>query len=89
MTKLTATIAAEKPRLRVCLRNPGCNCADADFGDKLDGDTRGGIDILEVKNQLRQVFDRIDIVVWRRRDQPHSGRGMAQARDRLVNLVPG
>ena len=38
-------------------------------------------------DQLGQVFDRIDVVVRRRADQAHAGRGVADAGDVLVHLA--
>ena len=45
------------------------NRADADFGDQLDADARVVIGVFQIVNQLRQIFDGIDVVVRRRRDQ--------------------
>ena len=50
---------------------------------------RVGIDLLEVVDELRQVLDRIDVVVRRRRDQHDAGRGMAQLGDHLGHLEAG
>jgi hypothetical protein len=36
-------------------------------------DTSAGIDLLEVEDQLRQILDRVDVVVRRRRDQATPG----------------
>ena len=47
------------------------------------------IDVLEVVDQLREILDRIDVVMRRRRDQADAGRRMAHARDRRVDLVAG
>ena len=58
-------------------------------GDQLHADARIGIDLLQVVDELRQVLDRIDVVVRRRRDQHHAGRRMAQARDHLGHLEAG
>ena len=63
--------------------------ADADFGDQLDRDLTVRIDVLEVVDQLRQILDRIDVVVRRRRDQADARRRMPHARDRGVDLVAG
>ncbi len=38
---------------------------------------------------MREVFDRINVVVRRRRDQPHARRAMADAGDFLVDFVTG
>ena len=44
------------------------------------------VGILEVVDQLRQVLDGIDIMVRRRRDQAHPGRGMAHLGDPRIDL---
>ena len=66
----------------------GCNRSDADFCDQLDTDVRLRIGILQVMDELRQVLDGIDIVVWRRRDQTDTCGGMAYLGDGGVDLVP-
>ena len=50
--------------------------ADADLGDQLHGDTRLRIDVLQVVDQLRQILDRIDVVVRRRRNQADARDGV-------------
>jgi hypothetical protein len=50
----------------------GRNRADADFGHQLHADSSTTVGVLQVEDQLRQVFDRIDVVMRRRTDQvPH------------------
>ncbi len=49
--------------------------------DQLDRDQRLRVDLLEVEDQLRQILDRVDVVVRRRGDQGHAGHGVAQAGD--------
>ena len=71
------------------LGNAGGDRADADFGDQLDRDLAVRIDVLEVVDQLRQILDRIDVVMRRRRDQADAGRRMPHARDDGVDLVAG
>ena len=46
-----------------------------------------GLDDLQVEDQLGQVFDRVDVVVRRRRDQRHARRGVADAGDVAADLV--
>jgi len=55
-------------------RDTGRDRADADFGDQLDRDLAVRIDVLEVVDQLRQILDRIDVVV---RAAARSGRHRA------------
>src|SRR5262249_49073258 len=60
---------------------------DARLGDQLDADLGGRVDAAQVVDELRQVLDRVDVVVRRRRDQAHARRRVAQARDHRVDLV--
>ncbi len=67
--------------------NAGGDRAHADFGNQLHGDASLRIHILQVVNQLREIFDRVDVVVRRRRNQTHAGDGMTQARNHFVHFV--
>ena len=71
------------------LGDAGGDRADADFGDELHRYVAGRIGVLQVEDELRQVLDRIDVVVRRRRDQADAGRRMAHLGDGLVDLVAG
>ena len=71
------------------LGDAGGDRADADLGDELDRDEAVGIDVLQVEDELRQILDRIDVVVRRRRDEADAGRRMAHAGDGRVDLVAG
>ena len=63
--------------------------ADAHFRHQLHGNARLRIDVLQIIDQLRQIFDRVDVMVRGRRDQSHAGRGMAHAGNGLIDLVTG
>ena len=63
--------------------------ADADFGNQLDADARMMIGVLKIVNQLRQIFDGIDIVMRRRRDQTDSRRRVAHLGDPRIDFSPG
>src|SRR5207302_9241889 len=63
--------------------------AHSHFRDELHRDGRGGIRVLQVVDQLRQVLDRVDVVVWRRRDQLHAGSRVADLGDVVGDLAPG
>src|SRR6202023_3327598 len=43
--------------------------ADADFGDELHRHVAGRVDVLEVEDELRQVLDRVDVMMRWRRDE--------------------
>ena len=62
---------------------------DAGLGDELHRDGGGRIDLLEVEDELRQILDRVDVVMRRRRDQPDTGLGVPQSRDLGGDLVAG
>ena len=61
----------------------------AHFGDQLHGNARARIGVLQVVDELRQIFDGIDVVVRRRRNQSHAGNRMAHAGDEVVHFVAG
>ena len=63
--------------------------AHADLGHQFHRDARGRVDVLKVVDELGQIFDRVDVVVRRRRDQLHAGNRVADARDGLVHLMAG
>ncbi len=65
------------------------NRADAHFGDQLDRDARRRIDVLQIVDQLRQILDRVDVMVRWRADQAHAGRRVAGLANNLVDLVAG
>src|ERR1700721_323261 len=52
----------------------GGDRADPDFGHQFDRGLAFLIDVLEVVDELRQILDRIDVVMRRRRDQADAGR---------------
>src|SRR5262245_61455672 len=64
-----AVMAANQNHICMAFRDARCDGSDADFRDELYADTRVMIGILEIMDQLRQIFDGIDVVVRRRRNQ--------------------
>ena len=74
------------PRRRVPW-TPGCHRSHTAFRDELYMHSRTGIGVLQVVDQLRQIFDRIDVVVRRRRDQPDARRRVAHLGDPRIHLV--
>src|SRR5262249_20533737 len=63
--------------------------ADADLRHELYADRGLRIGVLEIVDQLRDVLDRVDVVVRRRRDELDAGRGIAQLGDVLGDLLAG
>src|SRR5205085_10650535 len=61
--------------------------SDAAFGDQLHAGPRARVHGLQVVDGLREVFDRVDVVVGRRRNEGDAGDGVPQPRDQLRDLV--
>ena len=64
-----AVVAGDRHVIGLGLGHAGGNRADADLGHQLDADRRPRIGVLQIVDQLRQVFDRINVVMRRRRNQ--------------------
>ena len=61
--------------------------ADPDLGNQLDRHPRRRIGVAQIVDELCEVFDRIDVVMRRRRDQRHIRHRMADTGDEGVDLV--
>ena len=61
-----AVVTGDQHDVRVRLGHASGDRADTDLGDQLDVNARDRVGVLEVVNQLRQVFDRVDVVMRRR-----------------------
>ena len=83
----TALIAGDGDMVGSRLRHTGGDRTDADLGDEFDGNVAIGIDVLQIEDELRQIFDRIDVVMRRRRDQADARRCVPHFGDGLVDLV--
>ena len=68
------------------LGDAGGDCAHPDLGHQLHVNTRGGVGVLQVKDQLFEVLDRVNIVVGRGRNQPDARGGVAFLRNPGVDL---
>ena len=84
-----AFIARDGDVIGTPLGDAGGHRADTDLGDELHRDERFRIDVLQVVDQLGQIFDGIDVVVRRRRDQADALRGMTHLGDHRIDLVAG
>ena len=82
-----AVMAGDQHDVGVGLRHPGRDRADTDLGDELHVHARLRIGVLQVVNQLRQILDRVDVVVRRRRDQGDARRRVPHLGDPRVDLV--
>ncbi len=85
----SAVVAADEHLVGVALGHARRHGADADFGDQLHGDQGVGVGALQIVDQLREVFDRVDVVVRGRRNQRNPGRRMPQPGDFRGHFVRG
>ncbi len=53
---------------------------------QLHAHRRVRVDLLQIVDQLRQILDRVDVVMRRRADQRYAGSGMSQPRDEFRYL---
>ena len=83
-----AVVTADEHDVGLALRDAGRHGADADLGHELHADAGLRVGVFQVVDQLGQIFDRIDIVMRRRRNQADAGRAMADAGDFFVDLMP-
>ena len=82
-----AVVAGDEHHVGVGLGHPGGHRAHPHLGHQLHVDAGRGVGVLEVVDQLGQVLDGVDVVVGRRGDEPHPGRGVAGLGDPRVHLV--
>ena len=82
-----AIVARHGDQVRIGFGDASGNGADPWLGDEFHRDLRVWVDLLEVKDQLRQVFDGVNIVVRRRRNQRDAGHRVAQAGNQLIDLA--
>ena len=84
-----AVVATDQDLVGSTLGHTGGDGADAGLADQLDRHARTGVGVLKVKDQLCQVFDRVNIVVRRRRNQADAGRGLTDLGDPGIDLLAG
>ena len=82
-------VAGDEHNVGMRFRDAGSYRSNTDLRNQLHGNPRLRIRILQVVDQLREIFDRIDVVVRRRRNQADAGNRMPQARDDIVHFVTG
>ena len=82
-----AVVSGNHHMVGLALGHTGGNRTNADFSDQLDADAGMRRDIFQVVYQLRQIFDRVNVVMWRGRNQAHTGHRVAQATDVIGHLA--
>ena len=83
----TAVITADKHNIGTGLNYTGSNRTDTHLTYQLDADAGTRISILQVVNQLGQIFNRIDIMMRRRRNQTNACRCTAAFGNPGINLA--
>ena len=82
-------VSTDQNNIGVCLGNACRDSTNANFGNQLYRNACCRIHVLQVENQLCQIFDRINIVVRRRRNKTDTRNGMPNSCDDFIDLVPG
>ena len=85
----TALSTADDDEVGLSLGHTCCNSAYAAFGHQLHAHLGLGVHILEVEDELSQVFNRIDVVVRRGRNERDAWDGVARAGNDFVDLIAG
>ena len=85
----TTVMARNNYMVSLALGHTGCNRAYTNFRHQFHADSGVRCHVLQVVNQLGQVFDRINVVVRRWRDQPHARHRMAESAYVFGNLAAG
>ena len=80
-------VTGDQDHVRVRLGHARGDRTHAGLGHQLHADARLGVRHLQVEDQLRQVFDRIDVVMRGRGDQRHAWRRVARLGDDGVDFV--
>ncbi len=84
-----AVVPADEDHVGLALVYAGRYRAHAHLGHELDVDAGPVVGALQVVYQLGQVLDGVDVVMGRRRDQPHAGSRLPHAGDLFEYLVAG
>jgi len=84
-----AAVPGDQDVVRVRLRDAGGDRPDARRGDKLHADPGHRVDRPQVRDQLREVLDRVDVVVGRRADVRHADLAATKRGDERRRLPSG
>ena len=73
--------------IRVCLGDAGGDGTDAVLAHEFHVNPRRRVGVFQIVDQLCEILDGVDVVVRRRRDEPHPGGGVAHLGHRRIDLV--
>ena len=82
-----SVVAADQHHVGVRLGHPRRDRPHPHLGHQLDRDPGVVVGVLQVVDELREVLDRVDVVVRRRADEADARRRVADPRDPRVDLV--
>ena len=85
----TAIMAGNHHMVALALGHARGNGTHANFAHQLDTDAGMRCHVFQVVDELRQVFNGINVVVRRRRDQAHAGHRVAQLANVVTHLAAG
>ena len=83
----TAVVTRDEYYVCLCLAHTSGNCSHSNFSNQLHVNACQWVCVLQVVNQLLEVFNGIDVVVWRWADQPNSRSGVTCLCHPWVHLV--
>ena len=82
-------MSADQDDVRMRLGNSGRDRTNPSLRDQLYTDAGAAINLLQIVDELRKIFDRINIVMWRRRNESYSSHRMPQAGNIGADLMAG
>src|SRR5260370_15893850 len=84
-----SVVAADGDDVRARFSDARSNDADSGAGDEFYADARARIDGAQIVNQLREVFDAVNIVMRRRRNQRRAWSGVPDPRHVIADFLRG
>ena len=82
----SAVVACDEDDVGVRLGDTSGDGSDSNFGDELHVDAGARVGVLQVMDQLSEVFDRVDVMVRRRETSPTPGSGVANFGNPWIDL---
>ncbi|CAB4550270.1 unannotated protein [freshwater metagenome] len=80
-------VPGDEHNISMGLRHACSDGTDANLGNQLDVNSCLVICVLQIVDELRQILDRINVVMGRRRNQSYAWSRMTRLRDPRIHLV--